>query len=237
MHDTSEVVGSIDIWFLKIFTSCLLACDRVFTAKSGFRHCSDTMRQTLGSALEKEKFFCLVMKKMLKSLLSEVDQELSVLAYETERVKVKKEILQEIRDMKVENDTDLAELIEWVKKNRHYVKGNGLTEEGKKFMKMVKNKGKKQGSATRFWGVQAPTKPAKRREMLKQCPGCFLKPNAKVPGYPICSEFVFDTNKTDRCQVSCKGVKAAQIRSQQYKDREVQALADAIEKAKCTNKK
>lgn len=146
------------------------------------------------------------------------------------------EILKAVAKMKVSKDADLDKLIAWVKENRKYADKPGLTEAARKFLTMTENQGMRQGADTRFWSIEAPTKAEKRREMAQRCPGCFLQPKTKsgVPKYPICSEFVYDTNTSDPCQVSCKGVRSAKMRSRQWGDEDIAVLAEEIEKRKCT---
>ena len=134
--------------------------------------------------------------------------------------------------MDVSSAPDMQDLIEWVKKNRSYKKKPGLTKEGKKFIKLLSKSKQKDGSATRFWGIQAPEEKKKRKAMLARCPGCFLDDDPADPKYPICSEFVFDTER-NKCQVDCRGVAAARSRAKNN-DPKIHELAMKVQKMKCT---
>jgi hypothetical protein len=80
------------------------------------------------------------------------------------------------------------------------------------------------GGRTRGWRDISPARGKERTEMLKRCGAkCFLSP--KIKGYPICA--------VNTCKPDCRGIIAAKVRSAQFKEKSVMALAKKMEKRFC----
>lgn len=80
------------------------------------------------------------------------------------------------------------------------------------------------GGRTRGWREASPKRGVERSAMKKKCGSkCFLSP--KNNGYPICA--------VNTCKPDCRGIISAKVRSAQFKDKSVLALAKKMEKRFC----